>query len=91
MDIRRTILLMIFSFSLLMLWNNWQILKHARAQTSAQVRQGERARKGPPGRGAVLSTSPRGGGLVVLGAQPVGRRRVTMLLMHHAPQGYAGS
>ncbi len=25
MDIRRTILLMIFSFSLLMLWNNWQI------------------------------------------------------------------
>ena len=25
MDIRRTILLMIFSFSLLMLWNNWQV------------------------------------------------------------------
>ncbi len=25
MDIRRTVLLMIFSFSLLMLWNNWQI------------------------------------------------------------------
>lgn len=25
MDIRRTVLLMVFSFSLLMLWNNWQI------------------------------------------------------------------
>ena len=25
MDIRRTILLMIFSFSLLLLWNNWQV------------------------------------------------------------------
>ena len=25
MDIRRTVLLMIFSFSLLMLWNNWQV------------------------------------------------------------------
>ncbi|MCD0506190.1 membrane protein insertase YidC, partial [Bordetella petrii] len=25
MDIRRTILWMIFSFSLLLLWNNWQI------------------------------------------------------------------
>jgi len=25
MDIRRTILLMIFSFSLLMLWNSWQV------------------------------------------------------------------
>ena len=25
MDIRRTVLWMIFSFSLLLLWNNWQI------------------------------------------------------------------
>ncbi|MGB3277021.1 MAG: membrane protein insertase YidC, partial [Castellaniella sp.] len=25
MDIRRTILWMIFSFSLLLLWNNWQV------------------------------------------------------------------
>jgi len=62
MDIRRTILLMIFSFSLLMLWNNWQIHQGNPSLLSGQPPPAESASKiasdaASPG---VASTTPAG-------------------------------
>lgn len=47
MDIRRTILLMIFSFSLLMLWNNWQIHQGNPSLLGGQTPPAESAAKPP--------------------------------------------
>jgi len=47
MDIRRTILLMIFSFSLLMLWNNWQIHQGNPSLLGGQTQPAESTVKPP--------------------------------------------
>jgi len=68
MDIRRTILLMIFAFSLLMLWNNWQVHQTGTSlfgETPSSTQTGNQANNGqastPTGSGAVPtapSTTP---------------------------------
>jgi YidC/Oxa1 family membrane protein insertase len=62
MDIRRTILLMIFSFSLLMLWNNWQIHQGNPSLLSGQPPPSESASKiaSETASLGVASTTPAG-------------------------------
>ncbi len=45
MDIRRTILLMIFSFSLLLLWNNWQVHQGSTSMFGPNTSAGKQAPK----------------------------------------------
>jgi YidC/Oxa1 family membrane protein insertase len=47
MDIRRTILLMIFSFSLLMLWNNWQVHQGNPSLLGEQTQRADSTAKPP--------------------------------------------
>jgi len=62
MDIRRTILLMIFSFSLLMLWNNWQVHQGNPplfgAPTAATKPKAEGADPASPAANAGVPTAP---------------------------------
>jgi len=58
MDIRRTILLMIFAFSLLMLWNNWQV-----HQTGSSL-FGETPSDSQPANNGGNQTAPNGTGAV---------------------------
>jgi YidC/Oxa1 family membrane protein insertase len=56
MDIRRTILLMIFSFSLLMLWNNWQVHQGNPSLLGGQTQPTESTAK-PPVDGATTTAA----------------------------------
>ena len=62
MDIRRTILLMIFSFSLLMLWNNWQVHQGSPplfgAQTPTAKPKAESSDAASPASNAGVPTAP---------------------------------
>jgi YidC/Oxa1 family membrane protein insertase len=51
MDIRRTILLMIFAFSLLMLWNNWQVHQTGRSLFGETPTSQDSDRNGDPSPG----------------------------------------
>jgi YidC/Oxa1 family membrane protein insertase len=58
MDIRRTILLMIFSFSLLMLWNNWQIHQGNPSLLGGSTPSSTPAPAPTPGASAADATNP---------------------------------
>lgn len=58
MDIRRTILLMIFSFSLLMLWNNWQIHQGNPSLLGGSTPSSTPAPTPTPGASAADATNP---------------------------------
>ncbi|MGB6242197.1 MAG: membrane protein insertase YidC [Castellaniella sp.] len=63
MDIRRTILWMIFSFSLLLLWNNWQVYQGQPSLFSAPPPAAEPAKapEAPAGQGGVPDVAHQGG------------------------------
>ena len=60
MDIRRTILLMIFSFSLLMLWNNWQVHQGNPSLLGGQTPTTETTTPAATAPGADATSTPKG-------------------------------